>query len=143
MSTDVVVLPGADRVPHGFIDMVIDPSGPALTWKYIPVTINGCPVHFSSAAARVVVPAGPVSVVIGRPGAFRLLEHTPRVDAVVQPGQAVPVFYRRSWIRGDPGALTLQRLKGPSSSEKQWLIMVGIMLAAFGLYLLIKLLRQL
>ena len=73
MSTDVVVLPGADRVPHGFIDLVIDPSGPALTLKYIPVTINGCPVHFSSAAARVVVPAGPVSVVIGRPGAFRML----------------------------------------------------------------------
>ena len=142
MSTDVVVLPGADRVPHGFIDMVIDPSGPALTWKYIPVTINGCPVHFSSAAARVVVPAGPVSVAVGRPGVLKPVERALRIDVVVQQGQAVPVFYRRSWIKGDPGALTLQRLKGPSSSEKQWLIMVGIMLAAFGLYLLIKLLRQ-
>ena len=143
MSPDVVVLPGADRVPHGFIDMVVDPSGPALTWKYIPVMINDCPVHFSSAAARVVVPAGPVSVVIGRPGAFRLLEHTPRVDAVVQPGQAVPVFYRRSWIKGDPGALTLQRIKGLGPSEKQWLVIMGILLAVLGVYLLVELVKRL
>ena len=37
MIADVVVLPGADRVPHGFIDLVMDPSGTVLTWKYIPV----------------------------------------------------------------------------------------------------------
>lgn len=143
MSIDVVVLPGADRVPHGCIDMVMDPSGTALTWKYIPVTINGCPVHFSSAAARVVVPAGPVSVTVGRPGVLKPVERALRIDVVVQQGQAVPVFYRRSWIRGDPGTLTLQRLKGPSPYEKQWLVMMGIMVAMLGLYLLIKLLKQL
>jgi len=143
VSTDVVVLPGADRVPHGFIDLVMDPSGTVLTWKYIPVMINDCPVHFSSAAARVVVPAGPVSVVIGRPGAFRLLESAPRVDVVVQPGQAVPVFYRRSWIKGDPGALTLQRIKGLGPSEKQWLVIMGILLAVLGVYLLVELVKRL
>ncbi len=37
MNPNVVVLPGADRVPHGFIDLVTDPSGTVLTWKYIPV----------------------------------------------------------------------------------------------------------
>jgi len=141
VSPDVVVLPGADRVPHGFIDLVTDPSGTVLTWKYIPVMINGCPVHFSSAVARVVAPAGPVSVVIGRPGAFRLLESAPRVDVVVQPGQAVPVFYRRSWIKGDPGALTLQRIKRPSPYEKQWLAIVAALLAVLAFHLLGELVK--
>lgn len=141
MSPDVVVLPGADRVPHGFIDLVMDPSATMLTWKYIPVMINGCPVHVSSAVARVVVPAGPASVVIGRPGGFRLL--APRVDVVVQPGRAVPVFYYRSWIRGDPGALTLQRIKRPSPYEKQWLAIVAALLAVLALYLLVELVKRL
>ena len=141
MSPDVVVLPGADRVPHGFIDLVTDPSGTVLTWKYIPVMINGCPVHFSSAVARVVAPAGPASVVIGRPGGFRLL--APRVDVVVQPEQAVPVFYYRSWIKGDPGALTLERIKRPSPYEKQWLVIVVILLAVLAFHLLSELMKRL
>ena len=141
MSPDVVVLPGADRVPHGFIDLVMDPSGTVLTWKYIPVMINGCPVHFSSAVARVVAPAGPASVVIGHPGGFRLL--APRVDVVVQPEQAVPVFYYRSWIKGDPGALTLERIKRPSPYEKQWLVIVAILLAVLAFHLLVELAKRL
>ena len=141
MSPDVVVLPGADRVPHGFIDLVMDPSGTVLTWRYIPVRINGCPVPFSSAVARVVAPAGPASAVIGRPGGFRLL--APRVDVVVQPEQAVPVFYYRSWIKGDPGVLTLERIKRPSPYEKQWLVIVAILLAVLAFHLLVELAKRL
>jgi len=87
--------------------------------------------------------AGPVSVVIGRPGAFRLLESAPRVDVVVQPEQAVPVFYYRSWIKGDPGALTLERIKRPSPYEKQWLVIVVILLAVLAFHLLIELMKRL
>lgn len=42
-----------------------------------------------------------------------------------------------------PGVLTLQRIKGPSRYEKQWLVIVVILLAVLAFHLLIELMKRL
>ena len=42
-----------------------------------------------------------------------------------------------------PGVLTLQRIKGLGPSEKQWLVIMGILLAVLGVYLLVELVKRL
>ena len=61
MIADVVVLPGADRVPHGFIDLVMDPrSFPRLLFRGVPFRINGWPFRMPDPGVRLVAPAGPI-----------------------------------------------------------------------------------
>ena len=54
----------------------------------------------------------------------------PRLRFAVQPGQVVPVFYRASILRGDPGALSIGRHRGMSRSEKGSLIFALVVLVS-------------
>ena len=101
MSTDVVVLPGADRVPHGFIDLVMDPrSFPRLLFRGVPFRINGLPFHMPDPGVRLVAPAGPIWI----SGGLGYMGAAPaRIDFYLPPGQAVRLYYRPSnadWLKG-------------------------------------------
>ena len=54
----------------------------------------------------------------------------PRLRFAVQPGQVVPVFYRASILRGDPGALSIGQHRGMSRSEKGSLIFALVVLVS-------------
>jgi len=64
----------------------------------------------------------------------------PRLDFIVQPGQVVPVFYRASHIKGDPGSLTFTKLEGRSPSESRRIRAVTIFFAVLAVSTLVPML---
>ena len=120
-------LPGATPDNSAFIDLYFDPSISLPGKSTVSITINGWTMRLSvGQSVRVAVPPGPASVVSYCFAAF--LSPKPRLEFVVQPGQVVPVFYRASIIRGDPGALSIGKHRGMSRTEKGSLIFVLVVL---------------
>ena len=120
-------LPGATPDNSAFIDLYFDPSVSLPGKSTVSITINGWTMRLSvGQSVRVAVPPGPVSVVSYCFAAF--LSPKPRLEFVVQPGQVVPVFYRASILRGDPGALSIGKHRGMSRTEKGSLIFVLVVL---------------
>ena len=120
-------LPGATPDNSAFIDLYFDPSVSLPGRSTVSITINGWTMRLSAGQfMRIAVPPGPVSVVSYRFAAF--LSPKPRLEFVVQPGQVVPVFYRASILRGDPGALSIGKHCGMSRTEKGSLIFVLVVL---------------
>ena len=126
-SQSFQALPGATPDNSAFIDLYFDPSISLPGKSTVSITINGWSMRLSAGQfVRVAVPPGPVSVVSYRFAAF--LSPKPRLEFVVQPGQVVPVFYRASILRGDPGALSIGKHRGMSRTEKGALIFVLLVL---------------
>ena len=122
-------LPGATPDNSAFIDLYFDPSVSLPGKSTVSITINGWTMRLSvGQSVRVAVPPGPVSVVSYCFAAF--LSPKPRLEFVVQPGQVVPVFYRASILRGDPGALSIGKHRGMSQTEKGSLIFVLVVLVS-------------
>ncbi|WP_315584294.1 hypothetical protein [Actinomyces viscosus] len=120
-------LPGATPENSAFIDLYFDPSVSLPGKSTVSVTINSWQLRLSAGQSlRIAVPPGPVSVVVDCFTAF--LSPKPRLQFAVQPGQMVPVFYRASILRGDPGALSFGKLRGMSRSEKGSLIFALVVL---------------
>ena len=109
-------LPGAMPENAAFIDLYFDPSVSPLLNMTVPFTINGRQFRLSPGQSiRVAIPPGPAQVVLV-PNFGRLVyDSMPRLDA----GQTVPVFYRYSTFRRNPGSLTFQKLEGRSLSEQR------------------------
>ena len=130
MSQDVPAfqaLPGATPDNSAFIDLYFDPSVSLPGKSTVSITINGWSMRLSAGQfVRIAVPPGPVKVVSYHFAAF--LSPKPRLEFVVQPGQVVPVFYRASILRGDPGALSIGKHRGMSRTEKGALIFVLLVL---------------
>ena len=120
-------LPGAAPDNSAFIDLYFDPSVSLPGKSTVSITINGWSMRLSAGQfVRIAVPPGPVTVVSYHFAAF--LSPKPRLEFVVQPGQVVPVFYRASILRGDPGALSIGKHRGMSRTEKGSLIFVLVVL---------------
>ena len=130
MSQDVPAfqaLPGATPDNSAFIDLHFDPSISLPGKSTVSVSINNWQMRLSAGQlVRIAVPPGPVTVVSYHFAAF--LSPKPRLEFVVQPGQVVPVFYRASILRGDPGALSIGKHRGMSRTEKGSLIFVLVVL---------------
>ncbi len=125
----MIWLPGADAVPHGFLDLIPDRTVPSLSIGGTILNVNGFPVRLpSSGAVRVVVPVGWVQV-----GVRMLLPvRGAQLRLSLSPGQVIPVFHRHSWIRNHPGFLTTQPIVGAiTPRERHTFKAVGIALAAF------------
>ena len=122
-------LPGATPQNSAFIDLYFDPSISLPGRSTVSVSINNWQMRLSAGQlVRIAVPPGPVSVVSYRFTAF--LSPKPHLEFVVQPGQVVPVFYRASILRGDPGALSIGKHRGMSRTEKGSLIFALVVLVS-------------
>ena len=133
MSEDVPgfqALPGATPENSAFIDLYFNPSVSLPGKSTVSIKINDWQLRLSvGQSVRIAVPPGVVSVVVHCSMAF--LTPKPRLRFAVQPGQVVPVFYRASRLKNNPGSLTFQRLEGLSPSERNDLTTMKIMFAVF------------
>jgi len=122
-------LPGATPENSAFIDLYFNPSVSLPGKSTVSIEINDWQLRLSvGQSVRTAVPPGVVSVVVHCSMAF--LTPKPRLRFAVQPGQVVPVFYRASILRGDPGALSIGRHRGMSRSEKGSLIFALVVLVS-------------
>ena len=132
MSEDVPgfqALPGATPENSAFIDLCFNPSVSLPGKSTVSIEINEWQLRLSvGQSVRIAVPPGVVGVVVHCSMAF--LTPKPRLRFAVQPGQVVPVFYRASILRGDPGALSIGRHRGMSRSEKGSLIFALVVLVS-------------
>ena len=132
MSEDVPgfqALPGATPENSAFIDLYFNPSVSLPGKSTVSIEINDWQLRLSvGQSVRIAVPPGVVSVVVHCSMAF--LTPKPRLRFAVQPGQVVPVFYRASILRGDPGALSIGQHRGMSRSEKGSLIFSLVVLVS-------------
>ena len=132
MSQDVPAfqaLPGATPENSAFIDLYFNPSVSLPGKSTVSIEINEWQLRLSvGQSVRIAVPPGVVSVVVHCSMAF--LTPKPRLRFAVQPGQVVPVFYRASILRGDPGALSIGQHRGMSRSEKGSLIFALVVLVS-------------
>ena len=132
MSEDVSAfqaLPGATPENSAFIDLYFNPSVSLPGKSTVSIEINDWQLRLSvGQSVRIAVPPGVVSVVVHCSMAF--LTPKPRLRFAVQPGQVVPVFYRASILRGDPGALSIGQHRGMSRSEKGSLIFSLVVLVS-------------
>ena len=132
MSEDVPgfqALPGATPENSAFIDLCFNPSVSLPGKSTVSIEINEWQLRLSvGQSVRIAVPPGVMSVVVHCSMAF--LTPKPRLRFAVQPGQVVPVFYRASILRGDPGALSIGRHRGMSRSEKGSLIFSLVVLVS-------------
>ena len=132
MSEDVPgfqALPGATPENSAFIDLYFNPSVSLPGKSTVSIEINEWQLRLSvGQSVRIAVPPGVVGVVVHCSMAF--LTPKPRLRFAVQPGQVVPVFYRASILRGDPGALSIGRHRGMSRSEKGSLIFSLVVLVS-------------
>ena len=130
MSEDVPAfqaLPGATPENSAFIDLYFDTSVRLYFTTHVNLLVNGWQVRLPyEGAIRLAVAPGPVSVMLD---ITMLFISKPRLDFMVQPGQVVPVFYRASRFKNNPGSLTFQRLEGLSPSERNDLTTMKIMFA--------------
>ena len=127
MSEDVPgfqALPGATPENSAFIDLCFNPSVSLPGKSTVSIEINEWQLRLSvGQSVRIAV-----GVVVHCSMAF--LTPKPRLRFAVQPGQVVPVFYRASILRGDPGALSIGRHRGMSRSEKGSLIFSLVVLVS-------------
>lgn len=122
-------LPGATPENSAFIDLYFNPSVSLPGKSTVSIEINDWQLRLSvGQSVRIAVPPGVVSVVVHCSMAF--LTPKPRLRFAVQPGQVVPVFYRASILRGDPGALSIGQHRGMSRSEKGSLIFSLVVLVS-------------
>ena len=122
-------LPGATPDNSAFIDLYFDPSISLPGKSTVSITINGWSMRLSAGQfVRIAVPPGPVRVVV-QVLTLSFITPKPRLDFVVYPGQVVPVFYRASRFKNNPGSLTFQRLEELSPSERNDLTTMKIMFA--------------
>ena len=132
MSEDVPgfqALPGATPENSAFIDLYFNPSVSLPGKSTVSIEINDWQLRLSvGQSVRIAVPPGVMSVVVHCSMAF--LTPKPRLRFAVQPGQVVPVFYRASILRGDPGALSIGQHRGMSRSEKGSLIFALVVLVS-------------
>ena len=132
MSEDVPgfqALPGATPENSAFIDLYFNPSVSLPGKSTVSIEINNWQLRLSvGQSVRIAVPPGVVGVVVHCSMAF--LAPKPRLRFAVQPGQVVPVFYRASILRGDPGALSIGQHRGMSRSEKGSLIFSLVVLVS-------------
>ena len=132
MSEDVPgfqALPGATPENSAFIDLYFNPSVSLPGKSTVSIEINDWQLRLSvGQSVRIAVPPGVVGVVVHCSMAF--LTPKPRLRFAVQPGQVVPVFYRASILRGDPGALSIGQHRGMSRSEKGSLIFSLVVLVS-------------
>jgi len=132
MSEDVPgfqALPGATPENSAFIDLYFNPSVSLPGKSTVSIEINNWQLRLSvGQSVRIAVPPGVMSVVVHCSMAF--LTPKPRLRFAVQPGQVVPVFYRASILRGDPGALSIGQHRGMSRSEKGSLIFSLVVLVS-------------
>ncbi len=132
MSEDVPgfqALPGATPENSAFIDLCFNPSVSLPGKSTVSIEINEWQLRLSvGQSVRIAVPPGAMSVVVHCSMAF--LTPKPRLRFAVQPGQVVPVFYRASILRGDPGALSIGQHRGMSRSEKGSLIFALVVLVS-------------
>ena len=132
MSEDVPgfqALPGATPENSAFIDLCFNPSVSLPGKSTVSIEINEWQLRLSvGQSVRIAVPPGGVGVVVHCSMAF--LTPKPRLRFAVQPGQVVPVFYRASILRGDPGALSIGQHRGMSRSEKGSLIFALVVLVS-------------
>jgi len=132
MSEDVPgfqALPGATPENSAFIDLYFNPSVSLPGKSTVSIEINEWQLRLSvGQSVRIAVPPGVVSVVVHCSMAF--LTPKPRLRFAVQPGQVVPVFYRASILRGDPGALSIGQHRGMSRSEKGSVIFALVVLVS-------------
>ena len=132
MSEDVPgfqALPGATPENSAFIDLYFNPSVSLPGKSTVSIEINNWQLRLSvGQSVRIAVPPGVVDVVVHCSMAF--LTPKPRLRFAVQPGQVVPVFYRASILRGDPGALSIGQHRGMSRSEKGSLIFSLVVLVS-------------
>ena len=132
MSEDVPgfqALPGATPENSAFIDLCFNPSVSLPGKSTVSIEINEWQLRLSvGQSVRIAVPPGVVGVVVHCSMVF--LTPKPRLRFAVQPGQVVPVFYRASILRGDPGALSIGRHRGMSRSEKGSLIFSLVVLVS-------------
>ena len=132
MSEDVPgfqALPGATPENSAFIDLYFNPSVSLPGKSTVSIEINEWQLRLSvGQSVRIAVPPGVVGVVVHCSMAF--LTPKPRLRFAVQPGQVVPVFYRASILRGDPGALSIGQHRGMSRSEKGSLIFSLVVLVS-------------
>ena len=132
MSEDVSAfqaLPGATPENSAFIDLYFNPSVSLPGKSTVSIEINNWQLRLSvGQSVRIAVPPGVVGVVVHCSMAF--LTPKPRLRFAVQPGQVVPVIYRASILRGDPGALSIGQHRGMSRSEKGSLIFSLVVLVS-------------
>ena len=132
MSEDVPgfqALPGATPENSAFIDLCFNPSVSLPGKSTVSIEINDWQLRLSvGQSVRIAVPPGVVGVVVHCSMAF--LTPKPRLRFAVQSGQVVPVFYRASILRGDPGALSIGQHRGMSRSEKGSLIFSLVVLVS-------------
>ena len=124
--SQVLVIPGAEAVPHGFVDLIADQTVRTLSLGGTQIAVNGYRFTRPTAGAvRVVVPAGPVRVVVN------LLVPTlsTHLDLFVAPGQVVPVFHRYSWVRSHPGYLSTTPLGSATPEERNMFQFLGLFFA--------------
>ena len=122
-------LPGATPDNSAFIDLYFDPSISLPGKSTVSITINGWQMRLSAGqSVRIAVPPGPVRIVV-QVLALSFITPKPQLDFVVYPGQVVPVFYRASRFKNNPGSLTFQRLEGLSPSERNDLTTMKILFA--------------
>ena len=132
MSEDApafLALPGATPDNSAFIDLYYDP---AVTFRWantLSFSVNEGHMRLSAGQSlRVAVPPGPVRVV-AEVLTLTIIIPKPQLDFVVHPGQVVPVFYRASRFKNNPGSLTFQRLEGLSPSERNNLTFMKVVFA--------------
>lgn len=131
--SQVLVIPGAEAVPHGFVDLIADQTVRTLSLGGTQIAVNGYRFTRPTAGAvRVVVPAGPVRVVASR------LIHDAHLDLFVSPGQVVPVLHRYSWIDHHPGYLSTTPLGSTTPKERNVFLFIGLFLAGLLLSILLK-----
>ena len=141
MSEDVSAfqaLPGATPESSAFIDLYFDTSVRLYFTTHVNLLVNGWRVRLPyEGSIRVAVAPGAVSVVLD---ITLLFISKPRLNFIVQPGQVVPVFYRASHIKGDPGSLTFTKLEGRSPSESRRIRAVTIFFAVLAVSTLVPML---
>ena len=127
-------LPGATPENSAFIDLYFDTSVRLYFTTHVNLLVNGWQVRLPyEGSIRLAVPPGPVSVILD---VTILVFSKPRLDFMVRPGQVVPVFYRASHIREDPGSLTFTKLEGRSPSENQRIQAIKIFFAVLAVSIL-------
>ena len=124
-------LPGATPENSAFIDLYYDPAVTFIWGNTLSFSINDGQMRLSAGqSVRIAVPPGPVRVVV-QVLTLSFITPKPQLDFVVYPGQMVPVFYRASRFKNNPGSLTFRRLEGLSPSERNDLTTMKIMFAVF------------
>ena len=130
MSEDVPAfqaLPGVTPENSAFIDLYYDPSVTFIWGNTLSFSINDGQMRLSAGqSVRIAVPPGPVRVVV-QVLTLSFITPKPQLDFVVYPGQVVPVFYRASRFKNNPGSLTFQRLDGFSPTERRDLSTMKVM----------------